>query len=111
MDIYETGWEIGDRHACRLVSCVDTTIEGGVYLSILHCPIRGMGSPCLASFIATFRSLGFRRIRLDAYPIGYQIGHAPAEKVDRLVAWYERFGFRLSQTFRHDYYNEMMLDL
>jgi hypothetical protein len=111
MEIYDTGWEIGDRHACKLVSCVDATVDGGIYLSILRCPVRGTGSQCLASFIATFRRLGFRRIRLDAYPMGYQIGQAPAERVGRLVAWYERFGFRLSQAFRPDYYNEMVLDL
>lgn len=111
MDIYETGWEIGERHACKLVSCVDTAVDGGIYLSILRCPGRGAGSRCLSSFIATFRRLGFRRIRLDAYPMGYQIGLAPAEKVGRLVAWYQRFGFELSQAFRPDNYNEMVLEL
>ncbi|MDD5420185.1 MAG: hypothetical protein PHV57_10110, partial [Methanomicrobiaceae archaeon] len=75
------------------------------------CARKGTGSPCLESFISAMKAYGFRRIRLDAYPSAYSMGDAPPGAVERLVHWYERFGFRLNGEFTPDYFNGMSLPL
>ncbi|MDI6718220.1 MAG: hypothetical protein QMD46_01225 [Methanomicrobiales archaeon] len=111
MGVYEIGWRIGERHLCRLICYEDAVLEDGVFLSILRCRRRGSGTPCMERFIDVMARMGYSGIRLEAYPMDYPPGQAPREAVQRLVRWYERFGFRLRRNFREDSYNEMVLAL
>ena len=111
MGVYEVGWRIGDLYGCKLVCHEDSALEGGVYLSILHCYKKGSGARCLEDFISTMQTQGFSRIRLDAYPMDYPLGYAPEDAVRSLVHWYERFGFRLTGDLQIEAHNEMILTL
>jgi hypothetical protein len=111
MDVYDIGCRIGEEHDCIVICNMDPMQSDGVYLCILKCARRGTGSACLKRFIHAMNDLGFRKIRLDAYPSRYPTGHAPYDAVRGLVHWYEKFGFRLQRGFRPDYYNEMVLAL